>query len=160
MMMRTWTRKPLAAMVALLAVTIGGPVRRAAAQDPAQAKTDYTPAEYNAYTNCTSEKNAQQRIKCLDSFVQSYPSSTLLIYVYRTYYQTYNELHNNPKLIEYADKELAFGDKLEPTVKLEALYLRSVAYYTTLNAKHPNPNSLPTPTPHSSQTPRNLLGEH
>ncbi len=159
MMMRTWTRKPLAAMVALLAVTIGGPVRRAAAQDPAQAKTDYTPAEYNAYTNCTSEKNAQQRIKCLDSFVQSYPSSTLLIYVYRTYYQTYNELHNNPKLIEYADKELAFGDKLDPTVKLEALYLRSVAYYTTFNDKDPNAKALATRAREAAQSAIKLLGE-
>src|SRR5712692_1047554 len=136
MMMQTWTRKPVT-MVALLAITACGTARRAAAQaaaqDQAQGKTEYTPAEYNAYTNCTQEKNAQQRIKCLDSFVQSYPNSTLLVYVFRSHYKTYNELHNNPKLFEFADKELAFVDKLDPTVKLEALYLRSVAYYTTFN---------------------------
>ncbi len=158
-MRRAWKRKSLTATGVLLGLAIWGPVRRAAAQEQQTgAKTDYTPAEYNSYTACTQEKNGQQRIRCLDSFVQQYPNSTLLIYVDRTYYQTYNELHNNPKLMEYADKELAFGDKLDPTIKLEALYLRSVAYYTTFNEKDPNAKAFATRAREAAQDGIKLIG--
>jgi hypothetical protein len=158
-MMRTCTRKTLAALAALLAMTMCGPIQRAAAQESAQGKTDYTPAEYNAYTVCAQTKDAQQRVRCLDAFVQQYPGSTLLVYVYRSYYQSYNELHNNPKLIEYADKELTFGDKLDQAVKLEALYLRSVAYYTTFNDHDPNAKALATSAREAAQQGLKLIAE-
>jgi tetratricopeptide (TPR) repeat protein len=130
-----------------------------AQQQQTQPKADYTPAEYNAYTAAANEKNPQQRLKLLDDFVAKYPSSSLLGYAYRVYYQTYNELKNPPKVIEFADKELALGDKVDPTIKLEAYYLRSVAYYTTFNEKDPSAAAAATRAREAAQAGLKLLAE-
>ena len=72
-----------------------------------QSKPAYTLAEYNAYQAADKEQNPQQKIKLLDDFVKTYPTSTLLPYVYRAYYTTYMNLKNFAQAIEYADRMIA-----------------------------------------------------
>ena len=132
------------AMFLTAVVLIGAPSRPAAAQDAAQdqnqAKTTYTIAEYNAFQTANSEKDPQARLKLLDDFVAKWPNSTLMQYVYTLYYQTYNQLKNYPKVIEYADKLVAMGDKIPVDARLQAIQARvSVfsAIYPTI-AKSPD----------------------
>jgi tetratricopeptide (TPR) repeat protein len=96
----------------------------------------YTVAEYNAYTAAANEKNPQAQLKLLDDFVAKYPSSNLLNYVYPLYYQNYAAQKNFPKVIEYADKELALGDKISPSEKYQAYSARAFAYN---NMQNPDP---------------------
>jgi hypothetical protein len=91
---------------------------QAAAQDQ---KPSYTIPEYNAFQAANAEKDPAAKIKLLDDFVAKYPSSTLLQYVYQLYYQAYMQTKNYPKTIEYADKLVAMGDKVDPAVVLGAL---------------------------------------
>jgi hypothetical protein len=96
----------------------------------------YTMAEYNAYTAVANEKNPAAQLKALDDFVAKYPNSNLLNYVYPLYYQNYAAQKNYPKVIEYADKELALGDKITPTERYQAYSARAFAYNNT-----PNPDA-------------------
>ncbi len=119
------------AMVAALCLMVGSVVSvkaQAPAGQDAGAKPQYTMAEYNAYTAAQATKDPTQQIKQLDDFVAKYPNSALLIYVYPLYYNAYSQLKNFPKVIEYADKLLALGDKIEPPVKYQAYYARAFAY--------------------------------
>ena len=84
------------------------------------AKPAYTLAEYNAYTAAHNEQNVAQRMKLLDDFVMKYPMSALLPFVYRDYYLGYYVSKNYPQAIDYADKELALGDKVDIGTRLEA----------------------------------------
>ncbi len=93
----------------------------------------YTMAEYNAYTAAANEKNPAAQLKALDDFVAKYPNSTLLNYVYPLYYQNYAAQKNYPKVIEYADKELALGDKNSATERYQAYSARAFAYNNTAN---------------------------
>ncbi|HKN26235.1 MAG TPA: hypothetical protein VJX72_15410 [Candidatus Acidoferrum sp.] len=108
-----------------------------AAQDAgaggAAAGQKYTMAEYNAYTAAANEKNPAAQLKALDDFVAKYPNSNLLNYVYPLYYQNYAAQKNYPKVIEYADKELALGDKITPTERYQAYSARAFAYNNTPN---------------------------
>jgi hypothetical protein len=96
----------------------------------------YTMAEYNAYTAAANEKNPAAQLKELDDFVAKYPNSNLLNYVYPLYYQSYAAQKNFPKVIEYADKELALGSKISPTERYQAYSARAYAYNNT-----PNPDA-------------------
>ncbi len=96
----------------------------------------YTMAEYNAYTAAANEKTPAVQLKALDDFVAKYPNSNLLNYVYPLYYQNYAAQKNYPKVIEYADKELALGDKITPTERYQAYSARAFAYNNT-----PNPDA-------------------
>jgi tetratricopeptide (TPR) repeat protein len=120
----------IAAALALMAGSALG--SQAPAQAPAQGqeagKQQYTMAEYNSYQACAAEKNPQAQIKCLDDFVAKYPNSALLVYVYPLYYNAYSQAKNYAKVIEYADKLLALGDKVEPPVRYQAYYARAFAY--------------------------------
>jgi tetratricopeptide repeat protein len=100
----------------------------AAGQDAAAAKPQYTMAEYNSYQAAAAEKNPAQQVKSLDDFVSKYPNSALLIYIYPLYYQAYSQLKNYPKVIEYADKLVAMGDKIDAGARYQALYARAFAY--------------------------------
>jgi tetratricopeptide (TPR) repeat protein len=99
-----------------------------AGQDAAAGQQKYTMAEYNAYQACAAEKNPQAQVKCLDDFVAKYPNSALLVYIYPLYYNAYSQLKNWPKVIEYADKLLAMGEKVEPPIRYQAYYARAFAY--------------------------------
>ena len=108
----------------------------AAAQDAgagAAGQQKYTMAEYNAYTAAANEKNPAAQLKALDDFVAKYPNSSLLNYVYPLYYQNYAGQKNYPKVIEYADKELALGDKASATERYQAYSARAFAYNNMQN---------------------------
>jgi hypothetical protein len=98
--------------------------------------------EYNGFQACHAETNAQMRVKCLDDFVSKFPNSTLMPYVLQLYVQSYNELKSYPKVIEYADKLVALGDKVDAGTKLQALYTRSLAFNYAFSDKAPDPDSL------------------
>lgn len=90
----------------------------------------YTLVEYNAEQACAAEKVPATQVKCLDDFVAKYPNSALLIYVYPLYVNAYNQLKNPEKVIDYADKTVALGEKVEPVVRYQVLYARALAYAT------------------------------
>src|SRR6267142_1505855 len=94
-----------------------GTGRLLAAPQDAQQKPAYTLAEYNAYKAADAEQNPQQRIKLLDDFVKQYPASTLLPYIYRAYYLTNYALKNYAGTLEYADRQIALGDKIDAQTK-------------------------------------------
>jgi tetratricopeptide (TPR) repeat protein len=113
-----------------IALALGSGAPKLSAQAPAdQAKPAYTLAEYNQYQAADKEANPQQKIKALDDFVKAYPNSSLMPYVYRDYYTTYMALKNFAQVIEYADRMIALGDKIDATGKLEAYYTRAQAFY-------------------------------
>src|SRR5215469_10493328 len=103
----------------------------ATAQAPAGGqdnKQPYTMPEYNAEQACANDRNPTSQVKCLDDFVSKYPNSNLLIYAYPMYYQAYFQSKNYAKVIEYADKMVALGDKADANSKYAALYARALAF--------------------------------
>src|SRR5579862_2153180 len=98
-----------------------------------QAKPAYTLAEYNQYQAADKEANPQQKVKALDDFVKAYPNSSLMPYVYRDYYTTYMALKNYVQTIEYCDRMIALGDKIDAQGRLEAYYTRAQAFYLGSN---------------------------
>jgi tetratricopeptide (TPR) repeat protein len=96
---------------------------------PDQAKPAYTLAEYNAYKEADAEQNPQQKITKLDAFLKTYPNSTLMPYIYRDYYLTKYALKDFPSAIEYTDKQIALGDKIDTQGRLEAEVARAQAFF-------------------------------
>src|SRR5215469_1411632 len=117
------------AMAASLCWMLGS---AATAQAPAggqdAGKQPYTMPEYNAEQACANDRNPTSQVKCLDDFVSKYPSSNLLVYAYPMYYQAYFQSKNYAKVIEYADKMVALGDKADANSKYAALYARALAF--------------------------------
>lgn len=121
----------------LLAVALGlilGSSHNLRGQAPAggqdSTKQPYTLVEYNAEQACAAEKVPATQVKCLDDFVAKYPNSALLIYVYPLYVNAYNQLKNPDKVIEYADKTVALGEKVDAGTRYGVLYARALAYAT------------------------------
>jgi len=116
------------------------PARPVAARAPQQdqGKTSYTIPEYNAFQAARAETNAQNRLKLLDDFVSKFPSSTLMTYVDQLYVSTYTELKNYPKVVEYSDKMLAMGDKLDTGTRLQVLQTRVQVFPFAFNPKAPD----------------------
>ncbi len=137
------------AMAAALSLNLGAAVETRAqatqappaGQDAAGAKPQYTMAEYNAYQAAAADKNPTTQVKALDDFVAKYPNSALLIYIYPLYYQAYSALKNYPKVIEYADKMVALGDKIDAGARYQALYARAFAY-NAMTADPANANTV------------------
>jgi hypothetical protein len=101
-----------------------------------QKKPGYTLPEYNAFEAANSEKDPQARLKLLDAFVQKYPSSTLMPYVYALYFATYNQLKDYGKTMEYADKYVALPDTqqyVEKSEKLQMLQTRVQAFQVSFS---------------------------
>jgi len=92
----------------------------------------YTMAEYNAEQAAAAEKNPQAQQKLLDDFVAKYPNSCLLNYVYPLYYQNYAAQRNFPKVVEYANKELA-APGISPTDRYQAYGAIAYAFNNTQN---------------------------
>src|SRR5271165_2473749 len=134
------------AMVAALCLIFGN-VMSAAAQAPAAAGQDpgagkqppYTMAEYNSYQACASEKVPATAVKCLDDFISKYPNSALLIYVYPLYVQAYGQLKNYQKVLEYSDKVVGLGDKIDAGGQYQALYAHCFAYNALTPAQQADP---------------------
>ena len=116
-------------------VLFGLPVRPAAAQAAAEQKQSYTIPEYNAFQAANAEKDPSAKVKLLDDFVQKFPNSTLLPYVYELYYPAYSQLKNYPKTLEYADKVIALGDKVDVGVRLQAIQTRCQVFPYAFNPK-------------------------
>src|SRR4029077_10554422 len=95
--------------------------------------------EYNAYQAGAAEKSPAQQIKLLDDFVSKYPNSALLIYVYPLYVQAYGQLKNYQKLIEYSDKVVSLGEKVDPGARYQALYAHCFAYNAMPPAQQADP---------------------
>src|SRR6195256_1542580 len=127
-------RKWILTGAGLLLIVAGTGRLLAAPQDP-QQKPAYTLAEYNAYKAADAEQNPQQKIKLLDDFLKQYPTSSLLPYIYRAYYLTDYSLKNFAGTLEYADRQIALGDKIDTQGRLEALVARAQAYYVGSNDK-------------------------
>lgn len=119
--------KPLAAQ------TTGAPAGGNSSAAGCASGKGYTMPEYNAYTAAQNEKNPQAQLKLLDDFVAKYPNSCLLNYVYPLYYQNYAAQKNLPKVTEYANKQLALGDRLTPSEKYQAYLALAYAYNNTPN---------------------------
>ena len=140
------TRKLSEIALVALCLTLGNPGNLraqapAAAQDSGAGKAPaYTLAEYNAYQACAGEKAPATQIKCLDDFVAKYPNSALLVYVYPLYATAYNQQKNPQKVIEFADKLVALGDKAEPGIRYQALFARSMAF-ASLPLKESDPGA-------------------
>jgi hypothetical protein len=77
------------------------------------SRQQYSIAEYNAYETAAREMDAAKQILLLDEFVSNHPQSALLIYVYPLYYAAYGQLKNFPKVVIYADKLAALGDRVD-----------------------------------------------
>src|SRR5450759_4526319 len=93
-----------------------------AAPQGQQQKPAYTMAEYNQYKEADAEQNPQQKVTKLDAFVKQYPNSTLMPYIYPDYFKTYMALKNYAQAIEYCDRQIALGDKIDPQGRLDAYY--------------------------------------
>jgi hypothetical protein len=137
------TRKRLTRFTLVLAAaaTLVASYSLPAGANPApqeQKKPGYTLPEYNAFEAANSEKDPQARLKLLDAFVAKYPNSTLMKYVDTLYFQTYSDLKDYPKMIEYADKLVAMGDQVEAGTRLQALQGRVEAFQASFKGSDPN----------------------
>ena len=135
------------AMVAALCLILGNGLSAVAqaqapaagGQDAGAGKQPYTMAEYNSYQACASEKVPATQLKCLDDFVSKYPNSALVIYVYPLYVQAYGQLKNYQKVIEYSDKVVGLGSKIDAGVLYQALYAHCFAYNALSPAQQADP---------------------
>ena len=137
-MIRKWMVTGAGLLWIALGLGTGAAKLWAAPQAPAaqdQAKPAYTLAEYNSYKDADGEQNPTTRIAKLDAFVKQYPNSTLMPYVYRDYYTTAMATKNYAQAIDYADRMIALGDKIDAPGKLEAYYTRAQAFYLGSNDK-------------------------
>lgn len=87
-----------------------------------------TLAEYNAYEDAVAQRDPEKQIQQLDDFASRYPASDLLSLVYSQYTKAYSELGNFGKVIEFADKLIALGDKVPPIERYAAHYRWADAY--------------------------------
>jgi tetratricopeptide (TPR) repeat protein len=128
------TRKWVGIALAVVLCLILGSSSSLRAQAPAAGQETKAPAytlvEYNAEQACAAEKVPATQVKCLDDFVAKYPNSALLVYVHPLYVNAYNQLKNPQKVIEFADKTVALGNKVEAVVRYQVLYARALAYAT------------------------------
>jgi tetratricopeptide (TPR) repeat protein len=133
--MRKYLNGMSIALTAILLTSL--PARPAAAQAATQQSQQpgYTLPEYNSFQAAQTEKDPAVRVKMLDSFVNTYPNSTLLQYVYQLYYQTYYQLKNFPKAIENADKLVTLGDKADLTRRVQAIQDRIQLFGLGFDAK-------------------------
>ena len=76
----------------------------------------------------TRRRIRRQRSRTSTISSRSFRTPRCLQYVNQLYYQTYQQMKNYPKAIEYADKLVAMGDKVDPAVVLGALQARVQAF--------------------------------
>jgi tetratricopeptide (TPR) repeat protein len=73
------------------------------------------------------ECDPNKRLVILDNYVaQSKPKPSMLVYIYPYYVESYNEVKNYPKAIEYADKWLAAAPDV--VLRYQALHAWAFAY--------------------------------
>jgi tetratricopeptide (TPR) repeat protein len=135
--MRTYLNRIAIAVAALAVVPFAA--WSAAAQAAQQSKApSYTMPEYNQFTACQAEKDSTSKVKCLDGFVSQFPNSTLMQYADVIYYQTYYQLKDFAKAIEYADKLVALSDKADLASRVSAIEFRVQVFPYAFNSKSPD----------------------
>jgi len=112
-MNRKWILTGAGLLLMVLGTGAGTGKLLAAPQDAAAAPPKYTLAEYNAEQAVEKEQNPQNKIKLADDFVKQYPNSTLMPYIYRAYYLTNYALKNYAGTMDYADRQIALGEKID-----------------------------------------------
>jgi eukaryotic-like serine/threonine-protein kinase len=85
-------------------------------------------AEHEGFRAVQAVKDEAHQLQKLDDFVARFPNSELLPDAYALYYRDYRELRNFPKVMDYADKLVALGDKVDANTRFQALYARAIAY--------------------------------
>jgi tetratricopeptide (TPR) repeat protein len=138
--MRKYLNGIALAVAALCVVPVAAwSVSAQAAQGGAQQKgPSYTMPEYNQFTACQAEKDPASKVKCLDGFVSQFPNSTLMQYVDVIYYQTYYQLKDLKKAIDYADKLVALGDKADLASRVSAMEFRVQVFPYAYTTKDPD----------------------
>lgn len=132
--MRTYLNRTAIILAALVLTFVCAQPAGAQAAQPGQ-QPSYTMPEYNGFQACQSEKDPTSKVKCLDGFVSQFPNSTLMQYVDEIYYQTYYQLKNYAKSIEYADKLIALGDKADLARRVSASQARVQLFPYAFDAK-------------------------
>jgi tetratricopeptide (TPR) repeat protein len=122
-----WVRRA-SLLAALLAMGSAAWAQGAAPAAQTPANPGYTTAEYNAYNTAKNTADPAAKIRALEAFIAEYNNPTLMPFVYRDLYQTYYAQKNYIKTIEYIDKLLALGDKVDAGGRLAALVNRGQAY--------------------------------
>ncbi len=97
----------------------------AQAQPQTQGPT-YSREAYDAYGACNSMTAPEQKIGCLDKWMEKYGKTDpgLLFYVNVAYLQTYTALKDYPKAVDAADKLLALP-ALDSTAQFQIHYMRA-----------------------------------
>jgi tetratricopeptide (TPR) repeat protein len=131
-------RKAIFAAALLTTLVAAAP---AGAQD---GKAPYTAAEYNAHKACVDEQNPAQKLKCYETFETTFPGSTLLTYAYPAAMQTAQASRQPAKVIEYADKIAAMGDKFDTPTRFSALYLRAYSIHQVFVPRAANAGEVAT----------------
>jgi hypothetical protein len=85
-------------------------------------------AETSAYQAAHNEKDPTDKIKLLDDFAATYPDSFLLRDAYRDEFAAYFGIGDYPHTAAYVDKFLAFGERIDPADRMEALVKRAEAF--------------------------------
>jgi len=119
--------KSISLSALLLLLMCGTSVAQTQSQDNSP-RQQYTLAEYNAFVAADKETDPAKLVMLLDDFVSHYPKSVLLSYVYPLYVRGYMQLRDFSKVIEYADKLVALGDKVDVSTRYLALYTAANAY--------------------------------
>jgi tetratricopeptide (TPR) repeat protein len=122
----------------LTALIVSGVWAQPAAAQAQGSQTPYTIPEYNAFEAANAEKDPAAQVKLLDDFVAKFPNSSLMPYVYQLYYPAYAKLKNCAKTIEYADKVVGLGDKVDTLVKLQAIQAHVLSFPQCFNPKAPD----------------------
>jgi hypothetical protein len=101
-----------------------------------QAAPAYSREAYDAYMSCHSNTAPEQKIACLDKWMEKYGKTDagLLVYIYYDYLQTYNALKDFPKAVDTADKMLALPN-VDPASQYTLLFARSQNYMAGANTK-------------------------
>ncbi|HWQ02889.1 MAG TPA: tetratricopeptide repeat protein [Candidatus Nitrosotenuis sp.] len=127
-------------VIAMLLAGAGALYTGSAARALPEQGGSYTPAEYKMFQAAVNEQTPATRIKLLDEFVLRFPESTLLPYIYRSYYISYSQVQDYLKAMDNVDKLLAQGDKVDKMpgleqARLEALELRARLFFLALNQR-------------------------
>jgi tetratricopeptide (TPR) repeat protein len=115
-------------LAALLVMASAAWAQGAAPAAQAPANPGYTTAEYNDYNAAKNTADPAAKIRALEAFIAKYNNPTLMPFVYRELYTTYFAQKNYVKTIEFIDKLLALGDKVDAPTQLAALVQRGIAY--------------------------------
>jgi hypothetical protein len=94
-----------------------------------QAAPAYSREAYDAYLSCHANTAPEQKVGCLDKWMEKYGKTDagLLVYVYYDYLQTYNALKDYPKAVDTADKMLALPN-VDPASQYTLLFARAQNY--------------------------------